>query len=255
MPRYEFRGGGSAKFWEIVRRSQMEGQSVVTVRFGRIGTAGQMKSWNFKLSYEATDFYDKKIREKVSKGYELVGSRDSRIKLENILAGGVEISGESIETIDAEQLVERMESMVRSGKALEQPKRERRPLLVNPIPPRAYPVERLRPTESVTSAADGSVWRVGLRDDGVRPTPGAPVMTWEVIDADTGQTITFIRCDVHPRERLRTFDGRSLAELTFVYRGTEPPTQDMVDRFATKPGAQSKEKPKPKRRIRFDDQE
>ena len=61
---FEFVGGSSQKFWEI----SLSGNSF-TVRFGRIGTAGQSQAKTFaddaKAKHEATHL----INEKLKKGY------------------------------------------------------------------------------------------------------------------------------------------------------------------------------------------
>jgi uncharacterized protein (TIGR02996 family) len=68
MPRYEFKEGSSNKFWEI----SLTGTSFTT-RWGRIGTDGQEKSQSFSDTATAKKEYDKLVREKEKKGYELVG--------------------------------------------------------------------------------------------------------------------------------------------------------------------------------------
>ncbi|MBZ4412373.1 WGR domain-containing protein [Myxococcus faecalis] len=68
MPRYEFKEGSSSKFWEI----KLEGDSFTT-RWGRIGTDGQEKTQSFDSDEKAQKEYDKLVREKEKKGYELVG--------------------------------------------------------------------------------------------------------------------------------------------------------------------------------------
>lgn len=68
MPRYEFKEGSSNKFWEIT----LEGESFTT-RWGRIGTDGQEKTQSFADAATAKKEYDKLVREKEKKGYELAG--------------------------------------------------------------------------------------------------------------------------------------------------------------------------------------
>ncbi|QSQ27472.1 WGR domain-containing protein [Pyxidicoccus parkwayensis] len=68
MPRYEFKEGSSNKFWEI----SLTGTSFTT-RWGRIGTDGQEKTQSFSDTATAKKEYDKLVREKEKKGYELVG--------------------------------------------------------------------------------------------------------------------------------------------------------------------------------------
>jgi len=65
MPRhFEFVEGSSSKFWEIA----VNGKDV-TVRFGRIGTAGQTQTKSFVDSAAAQKHADKLIGEKSRKGY------------------------------------------------------------------------------------------------------------------------------------------------------------------------------------------
>ena len=62
--RFEFQGGSSQKFWEIA----LSGNSF-TVRFGRIGTAGQSQSKTFPDVAKASREADALIVEKLKKGY------------------------------------------------------------------------------------------------------------------------------------------------------------------------------------------
>lgn len=62
--RFEFKQGRSSKFWEC-----WTDENTVTCRWGRIGTAGQSKSWLQSDAESAEDFARKKVREKVGKGY------------------------------------------------------------------------------------------------------------------------------------------------------------------------------------------
>jgi DNA ligase 1 len=62
--RFEFVGGNSSKFWEIVQRDNR-----VTVQFGRIGTAGQAETKTFGDANAAHKHVEKKIAEKLKKGY------------------------------------------------------------------------------------------------------------------------------------------------------------------------------------------
>jgi len=65
MSRYfEFIGGTSAKFWEISTSG-----SEVTIRFGRIGSAGQTQTKEFPDTAAATRHVEKLIAEKTAKGY------------------------------------------------------------------------------------------------------------------------------------------------------------------------------------------
>lgn len=66
--RFEFTEGNSAKFWEIAVRG-----AEVTVRFGRIGSQGQIQVKSFPDAAAAQKHADKLIREKTDKGYVAVG--------------------------------------------------------------------------------------------------------------------------------------------------------------------------------------
>ncbi len=61
---FEFSGGGSRKFWEI----SLSGASF-TVRFGRLGTSGQLQSKTFNGEAKARREAEKLITEKLKKGY------------------------------------------------------------------------------------------------------------------------------------------------------------------------------------------
>ncbi len=62
--RFEFVGGTSAKFWEVDTH-----QNQVTVRFGRIGAAGQTQIKTFTDAATAAGHAEKLIGEKTKKGY------------------------------------------------------------------------------------------------------------------------------------------------------------------------------------------
>ena len=64
MKRFEFRKGTSDKFWEVEVRGD-----VLTVRFGRIGTQGQIKKRSFSSPSDALAEEQKLIQEKMHKGY------------------------------------------------------------------------------------------------------------------------------------------------------------------------------------------
>ena len=64
MQRFEWTEGASNKFWEI-DAAGVE----LTVRFGRVGTAGQSKTKVFGDAPAALKERDKLIREKTAKGY------------------------------------------------------------------------------------------------------------------------------------------------------------------------------------------
>lgn len=64
MKRYEFVAGASSKFWEIGCQ-----ETIVTVRFGRIGTNGQTQTKSYPDEARARREMDKLILEKTRKGY------------------------------------------------------------------------------------------------------------------------------------------------------------------------------------------
>jgi predicted DNA-binding WGR domain protein len=64
MRRFELLESSSRKFWEI----ELAGPDV-TVRFGRIGTAGQAKTKTLASEAEARKEHDKLVKEKTGKGY------------------------------------------------------------------------------------------------------------------------------------------------------------------------------------------
>lgn len=61
---FEFVSGGSKKFWEATLAGP-----ALTVRFGRIGTAGQSQTKTLADEATAIRECEKLIREKVHKGY------------------------------------------------------------------------------------------------------------------------------------------------------------------------------------------
>lgn len=66
MKRYfEFVGGNSAKFWEVTVNG-----CDVTIRFGRIGTAGQVQTKSFDDEAAAVKHAEKMIAQKTKKGYQ-----------------------------------------------------------------------------------------------------------------------------------------------------------------------------------------
>src|SRR5438067_5979931 len=66
--RFEFRGGGSAKFWEISREDES-----YTVTFGRIGTAGKSQTKELDDEDDARKAVAKLIAGKLAKGYVELG--------------------------------------------------------------------------------------------------------------------------------------------------------------------------------------
>ena len=59
-----FRAGPTAKYWEIT----LVGKKVI-VRYGKIGTDGQLSPKEFESKEEAETFVAKKIKEKTKEGY------------------------------------------------------------------------------------------------------------------------------------------------------------------------------------------
>jgi predicted DNA-binding WGR domain protein len=72
MQRYEFRDGSSQKFWEVSVEA-----NTLTVRFGRIGTDGQVKTKTLASAAAAEKERAKLIKEKTGKGYVLCGEPGS----------------------------------------------------------------------------------------------------------------------------------------------------------------------------------
>jgi predicted DNA-binding WGR domain protein len=68
---YQYVEGTSQKFWAI----ELDGRKH-TVQFGRIGTAGQTQTKEFKTPEEARKAYDKLVHEKVGKGYQRVADTE-----------------------------------------------------------------------------------------------------------------------------------------------------------------------------------
>jgi predicted DNA-binding WGR domain protein len=74
MRRFEFSTGGSDKFWEI----ELKGTSFA-VKFGRIGTMGQVQEKTFPTEEKAKQEHDKLIAEKLKKGYVEIQSTASAV--------------------------------------------------------------------------------------------------------------------------------------------------------------------------------
>lgn len=77
--RYEYRGGGSNKYWEIFQPMTINDDWVVDVRFGRIGTSGQSHRKVFGSKWSADRYYDSKVEEKLRKGYHVTGSQGAKV--------------------------------------------------------------------------------------------------------------------------------------------------------------------------------
>jgi uncharacterized protein (TIGR02996 family) len=72
MRRFEFKEGSSHKFWEIT----VEGNAF-TVRYGKVGTDGQVQTKTYKDAAKAEAEAQKKIAEKTKKGYTEVEAGDA----------------------------------------------------------------------------------------------------------------------------------------------------------------------------------
>ncbi len=72
MRRFECVEGSASKFWEV----DVAGDAL-TVRYGRIGSNGQIQTKSFASAAKAQAEHDKLIREKTGKGYAEVGSSAS----------------------------------------------------------------------------------------------------------------------------------------------------------------------------------
>ena len=96
MRRFEYIGGGSEKFWEI----DQAGASV-TVRFGRIGTAGQTQVKDLGSDQAAMAQVTKLIAEKVKKGYVENGSGPAPAKPGPASVGPTRAGGEDERDEDA----------------------------------------------------------------------------------------------------------------------------------------------------------
>ncbi len=62
--RFEFVGGSSAKFWEVNISVK-----TVTVRYGRLGTDGQVQTKAFANADQAQKHAENLIAQKIGKGY------------------------------------------------------------------------------------------------------------------------------------------------------------------------------------------
>ena len=62
--RFEFVSGSSAKFWEIANNNRE-----VTIRYGRIGSAGQTQTKSFPSDAAANTHALQQINSKLAKGY------------------------------------------------------------------------------------------------------------------------------------------------------------------------------------------
>jgi predicted DNA-binding WGR domain protein len=65
--RFEFVGGNSAKFWQVTVAG-----TKVTVRFGRLGTDGQVQTKEFPSAEAASGHAERLIAQKSAKGYQEV---------------------------------------------------------------------------------------------------------------------------------------------------------------------------------------
>jgi predicted DNA-binding WGR domain protein len=67
--RFEFVGGNSAKFWQVTVTG-----CGVTVRFGRLGTDGQVQTKEFPSAAAASGHAERLIAQKAAKGYQEVSA-------------------------------------------------------------------------------------------------------------------------------------------------------------------------------------
>ncbi|GIJ70931.1 DUF4132 domain-containing protein [Virgisporangium ochraceum] len=113
MQRFELVAGASAKFWEVGRDDV-----TVTVRFGRLGTAGQARATTFGSVAEAEAHLAKLVAEKATKGYRPIAS----MSLVAVTA--------PVETVDEESLV-----LPDRWRAAAWPRRDREVPVVTPARP------------------------------------------------------------------------------------------------------------------------
>jgi predicted DNA-binding WGR domain protein len=73
MRTFEFRDGKSSKFWGI----DLQGKGF-TVRYGKVGTAGQTQTKEFADAAKAKKEHDKLIAEKLAKGYVEAGGAGAK---------------------------------------------------------------------------------------------------------------------------------------------------------------------------------
>jgi len=67
--RFEFIGGSSCKYWEVTVCGP-----TVTVRFGRLGTAGQVQTKTCADATRADQHAASLVRQKLAKGYYEIGT-------------------------------------------------------------------------------------------------------------------------------------------------------------------------------------
>lgn len=92
MARYEFSDGKSNKFWEIT-----QDDTVLTIVFGRIGTAGTLSTKVLPSAYSAKAEHDKLVAEKKKKGYKLATAEQAQSASKRTGSGG----GPSVEELEA----------------------------------------------------------------------------------------------------------------------------------------------------------
>ena len=79
--RFENRGPGHYKFWEIIYPEHNDKNKCVIVKWGKIGTKSQTSTYNFHSYFTAYDFAGKKIDEKLNrKGYHEVSIKNGFMK-------------------------------------------------------------------------------------------------------------------------------------------------------------------------------
>ncbi|MDE4913941.1 WGR domain-containing protein [Methylobacterium sp. 092160098-2] len=151
MQRYELTAGSSAKFWEAGTED-----SVLIVRFGRLGTQGQSKTKSFASAQAARVELDRLVREKTAKGYRPAGD-----------AAPASAAGATAQATVAQATVARAADSRnrrgfagprRPGGGALHPGNRRRPDLL-----RHAPATRTRPGPPLDAAADWAAFAARIR--------------------------------------------------------------------------------------------
>jgi predicted DNA-binding WGR domain protein len=109
LRRFEYTDAKSNKFWEI----SVVGKKV-TVRYGRIGTEGQVQVKNYDSPAEAKRAAEKQIAEKVKKGYSEIGTETAKISTARKSARKPEsVSDDAVPELIEDR--ERMQTVVLAG--------------------------------------------------------------------------------------------------------------------------------------------
>lgn len=142
MRRFEYVEGGSSKFWEV----GLVGEQI-TVRYGRIGTAGQTQTRSCASPSAAQAEHDKLIREKTGKGYREVG------------------------TAAASPVMPAAPAIPTQGPTGQAPAAPRSPEPLPPAPAPAAAVATVRTTEPVATSAVTAVKEGSAAEAAVEPGP------------------------------------------------------------------------------------